>query len=177
VVKSGPSCRNSLPATSKWALLGLRMELNQINEVINRDKPGDRCSRMQGHSAEPEDRDRPSSSNNHRGHRDQPDHGRQERAAHQVEPAIQEGKSNLAGLKQTFTERLPDIKTMQARLAAPRERARRPGEAGNRTAAAAPDHSHAAEGGQSANAEEACKTSRLKSQATQVRIQATTNGY
>jgi uncharacterized protein involved in exopolysaccharide biosynthesis len=32
--------------------------------------------------------------------------------------AIQDGKSNLAGMLQTFTEDYPDIKTMQARLAA-----------------------------------------------------------
>jgi len=68
--------------------------------------------------------------------------------------AIQDGKSNLAGLKQSFTEDYPDIKTLEARLAALEKERDDMEQQEIERAATFPGHLRAAEGRESANAEE-----------------------
>jgi succinoglycan biosynthesis transport protein ExoP len=103
-----------LPANIQ-ALQGLRMELNQINEAINRDNQ----EKMFQESTLQSLKNQTSfiSSNLEDTVGGQTTAVKNERLI-RLNQAIQEGKSNLAGLKQTFTEDYPDIKTMQARLAA-----------------------------------------------------------
>jgi polysaccharide chain length determinant protein (PEP-CTERM system associated) len=101
-----------LPANIQ-SLQGLRMELNQINEAINRDNQDKMFqeSTLQGlknqgafivNNLEDTVGGQATAVKNERLIR--------------LNQAIQEGKSNLAGLKQTFTDDYPDIKTMEARL-------------------------------------------------------------
>jgi polysaccharide chain length determinant protein (PEP-CTERM system associated) len=103
-----------LPANIQ-ALQGLRMELNQINEAINRDNQEKMFeeSTLQGLKNQTSF----ISNNLEDTVGGQTTAVKNERLI-RLNQAIQEGKSNLAGLKQTFTEDYPDIKTMQARLAA-----------------------------------------------------------
>jgi polysaccharide chain length determinant protein (PEP-CTERM system associated) len=102
-----------LPANIQ-SLQGHRMELNQIDEAINRDNQDKMFeeSTLQGL------KNQMSFINN----TDQTVGGQtvavQNERLIRLNQAIQDGKSNLAGLKQTFTEDYPDIKTMEARLAA-----------------------------------------------------------
>jgi uncharacterized protein involved in exopolysaccharide biosynthesis len=103
-----------LPANVQ-ALQGLRMELNQINEAINRDNQDKmflestlQSLKNQGSFISNNLEDTMTS---------QTTAVKNERLI-RLNQAIQEGKSNLAGLKQTFTEDHPDIKTLQARLGA-----------------------------------------------------------
>ncbi|MGA9624358.1 MAG: GNVR domain-containing protein [Bryobacteraceae bacterium] len=103
-----------LPANIQ-SLQGLHMELNQINEAINRDNQDKMFeeSTLQGL------KNQMSFINNNM---EQTVGGQtvavQNERLIRLNQAIQDGKSNLAGLKQTFTEDYPDIKTMEARLAA-----------------------------------------------------------
>ena len=103
-----------LPANIQ-SLQGLRMELNQIDEAINRDNQDKMFeeSTLQGL------KNQMSFINNNM---EQTVGGQtaavQNERLIRLNQAIQDGKSNLAGLKQTFTEDYPDIKTMEARLAA-----------------------------------------------------------
>jgi polysaccharide chain length determinant protein (PEP-CTERM system associated) len=103
-----------LPANVQ-ALQGLRMELNQINEAINRDNQ----EKMFLESTLQSLKNQTSfiSSNLEDTLTSQTTAVKNERLI-RLNQAIQEGKSNLAGLKQTFTEDHPDIKTLQARLGA-----------------------------------------------------------
>jgi polysaccharide chain length determinant protein (PEP-CTERM system associated) len=103
-----------LPANIQ-SLQGLRMELNQINEAINRDNQ----EKMFQESTLQSLKNQTSfiSNNLEDTVGNQTTAVKNERLI-RLNQAIQEGKSNLAGLKQTFTEDYPDIKTMQARLAA-----------------------------------------------------------
>ena len=103
-----------LPANVQ-ALQGLRMELNQINEAINRDNQ----DKMFLESTLQSLKNQTSfiSSNLEDTLTSQTTAVKNERLI-RLNQAIQEGKSNLAGLKQTFTEDHPDIKTLQARLGA-----------------------------------------------------------
>jgi polysaccharide chain length determinant protein (PEP-CTERM system associated) len=103
-----------LPANIQ-ASQGLRMELNQINEAINRDNQEKMFeeSTLQGLKNQTSF----ISNNLEDTVGNQTTAVKNERLI-RLNQAIQEGKSNLAGLKQTFTEDYPDIKTMEARLAA-----------------------------------------------------------
>lgn len=103
-----------LPANIQ-ALQGLRMELNQINEAVNRDNQ----EKMFLESTLQSLKNQTSfiSNNLEDTFTSQTSAVKNERLI-RLNQAIQDGKSNLAGLKQTFTEDYPDIKTMQARLAA-----------------------------------------------------------
>jgi polysaccharide chain length determinant protein (PEP-CTERM system associated) len=103
-----------LPANIQ-ASQGLRMELNQINEAINRDNQEKMFeeSTLQGLKNQTSF----ISNNLEDTVGGQTTAVKNERLI-RLNQAIQEGKSNLAGLKQTFTEDYPDIKTMEARLAA-----------------------------------------------------------
>ena len=103
-----------LPANVQ-ALQGLRMELNQINEAINRDNQ----EKMFLESTLQSLKNQTAfiSSNLEDTLTSQTSAVKNERLI-RLNQAIQEGKSNLAGLKQTFTEDHPDIKTLQARLGA-----------------------------------------------------------
>jgi capsular polysaccharide biosynthesis protein len=101
--------------TNIQALQGLRMELNQINEAISRDNQ----EKMFQESALQSLKNQMSfiSNNMEETVGNQTAAVKNERLI-RLNQAIQDGKSNLAGLKQSFTEDYPDIKTMQARLAA-----------------------------------------------------------
>jgi|ERR1035437_2341865 succinoglycan biosynthesis transport protein ExoP len=101
-----------LPANIQ-SLQGLRMELNQINEAINRDNQ----EKMFQESTLQSLKNQTSfiSDNLEDTTGSQTTAVKNERLI-RLNQAIQEGKSNLAGLKQTFTEDYPDIKTLQARL-------------------------------------------------------------
>jgi succinoglycan biosynthesis transport protein ExoP len=103
-----------LPANIQ-SLQGLRMELNQINEAINRDNQEKMFqeSTLQGLKNQTSF----ISNNLEDTVGSQTTAVKNERLI-RLNQAIQDGKSNLAGLKQTFTEDYPDIKTMEARLAA-----------------------------------------------------------
>jgi polysaccharide chain length determinant protein (PEP-CTERM system associated) len=103
-----------LPANVQ-ALQGLRMELNQINEAINRDNQ----EKMFLESTLQSLKNQTGfiTSNLEDTMTSQTAAVKNERLI-RLNQAIQEGKSNLAGLKQTFTEDHPDIKTLQARLGA-----------------------------------------------------------
>jgi polysaccharide chain length determinant protein (PEP-CTERM system associated) len=103
-----------LPANIQ-ALQGLRMELNQINEAINRDNQ----EKMFQESTLQSLKNQTSfiSNNLEDAVGSQTTAVKNERLI-RLNQAIQDGKSNLAGLEQTFTGDYPDIKTMQARLAA-----------------------------------------------------------
>jgi polysaccharide chain length determinant protein (PEP-CTERM system associated) len=110
--------QNRLPEqlpTNIQNLQGLRMELNQIDEAINRDNQDKMFeeSTLQGL------KNQASFIN---GNMEQTVGGQtvavQNERLIRLNQAIQDGNSNLAGLKQTFTEDYPDIKTMEARLAA-----------------------------------------------------------
>jgi uncharacterized protein involved in exopolysaccharide biosynthesis len=103
-----------LPANIQ-ALQGLRMELNQINEAINRDNQ----EKMFQESTLQSLKNQFSyiSSNLEDTVGSQTTAVKNERLI-RLNQAIQDGKSNLAGLKQSFTEDYPDIKTLEARLAA-----------------------------------------------------------
>ena len=96
-------------------LQGLRMELNQINEAINRDNQ----EKMFQESTLQSLKNQVSfiSNNLEDTVGSQTTAVKNERLI-RLNQAIQDGRSNLAGLKQTFTEDYPDIKTMEARLAA-----------------------------------------------------------
>ena len=96
-------------------LQGLRMELSQINEAISRDNQ----EKMFQESALQSLKNQMSFISNNL----EDTVGNQTAAVKnerliRLNQAIQDGKSNLAGLKQSFTEDYPDIKTIQARLAA-----------------------------------------------------------
>jgi polysaccharide chain length determinant protein (PEP-CTERM system associated) len=100
--------------TNIQALQGLRMELSQINEAISRDNQ----EKMFQESALQSLKNQMSFISNNL----EDTVGNQTAAVKnerliRLNQAIQDGKSNLAGLKQSFTEDYPDIKTMQARLA------------------------------------------------------------
>jgi capsular polysaccharide biosynthesis protein len=103
-----------LPANIQ-SLQGLRMEVNQIDEAINRDNQDKMFeeSTLQGLKNQTSF----ISNNLEDTVGGQTTAVKNERLI-RLNQAIQEGKSNLAGLKQTFTEDYPDIKTMEARLAA-----------------------------------------------------------
>jgi polysaccharide chain length determinant protein (PEP-CTERM system associated) len=103
-----------LPANIQ-SLQGLRMELNQLNEAINRDNQ----EKMFQESTLQSLKNQTSfiSNNLEDTVTNQTTAVKNERLI-RLNQAIQDGKSNLAGLKQTFTEDYPDIKTMQARLSA-----------------------------------------------------------
>jgi succinoglycan biosynthesis transport protein ExoP len=103
-----------LPANIQ-SLQGLRMELNQINEAINRDNQDKMFeeSTLQGLKNQTSF----INSNMEQTVGGQTVAVQNERLI-RLNQAIQDGNSNLAGLKQTFTEDYPDIKTMEARLAA-----------------------------------------------------------
>jgi polysaccharide chain length determinant protein (PEP-CTERM system associated) len=103
-----------LPANVQ-ALQGLRMELNQINEAINRDNQ----DKMFLESTLQSLKNQTSfiSNNLEETITSQTTAVKNERLM-RLNQAIQEGKSNLAALKQTFTEDHPDIKTLEARLGA-----------------------------------------------------------
>jgi len=103
-----------LPANIQ-SLQGLRMELNQINEAINRDNQ----EKMFQESTLQSLKNQASFITNNL----EDTVGNQTTAVKnerliRLNQAIQDTKSNLAALKQSFTEDYPDIKTMQARLAA-----------------------------------------------------------
>ena len=108
------SLPEQLPANIQ-TLQGLRMERNQIDEAINRDNQDKMFeeSTLQGL------KNQMSFINNNI---EQTVGGQtvavQNERLIRLNQAIQDGKSNLAGLKQTFTEDYPDIKIMEARLAA-----------------------------------------------------------
>ena len=97
------------------SLQGLRMELNQINEAISRDNQ----EKMFQESTLQSLKNQTSfiSNNLEDTVGNQTTAVKNERLI-RLNQAIQDGKSNLAGLKQSFTEDYPDIKTIQARLAA-----------------------------------------------------------
>jgi polysaccharide chain length determinant protein (PEP-CTERM system associated) len=103
-----------LPANIQ-SLQGLRMELNQINEAINRDNQEKMFeeSTLQGLKNQTSF----ISNNLEDTVGNQTTAVKNERLI-RLNQAIQEGNSNLAGLKQKFTEDYPDIKTMEAQLAA-----------------------------------------------------------
>jgi succinoglycan biosynthesis transport protein ExoP len=103
-----------LPANIQ-SLQGLRMEVNQIDEAINRDNQDKMFeeSTLQGLKNQTSF----ISNNLEDTVGSQTTAVKNERLI-RLNQAIQEGNSNLAGLKQTFTEDYPDIKTMEARLAA-----------------------------------------------------------
>jgi polysaccharide chain length determinant protein (PEP-CTERM system associated) len=103
-----------LPANIQ-SLQGLRMEVNQIDEAINRDNQDKMFeeSTLQGLKNQTSF----ISNNLEDTVGNQTTAVKNERLI-RLNQAIQEGNSNLAGLKQTFTEDYPDIKTMEARLAA-----------------------------------------------------------
>ena len=103
-----------LPANIQ-TLQGLRMELNQINEAINRDNQ----EKMFQESTLQSLKNQTSfiNSNLEDTVGGQTTAVKNERLI-RLNQAIQEATSNLAGLKQTFTEDYPDIKTLQARLGA-----------------------------------------------------------
>ena len=103
-----------LPANIQ-SLQGLRMELNQINEAINRDNQ----EKMFQESTLQSLKNQTSfiSNNLEDTVGGQTTAVKNERLI-RLNQAIQEARSNLAGLKQTFTEDYPDIKTLQARLGA-----------------------------------------------------------
>jgi polysaccharide biosynthesis transport protein len=103
-----------LPANIQ-SLQGLRMELNQINEAINRDNQEKMFeeSTLQGLKNQTSF----ISNNLEDTVGGQTAAVKNERLI-RLNQAIQDRKSNLAGLKQTFTEDYPDIKTMEAQLAA-----------------------------------------------------------
>ena len=103
-----------LPANIQ-ASQGLRMELNQINEAINRDNQEKMFeeSTLQGLKNQTSF----ISNNLEDTVGNQTTAVKNERLI-RLNQAIQEGNSNLAGLKQKFTEDYPDIKTMEAQLAA-----------------------------------------------------------
>ena len=103
-----------LPANIQ-SLQGLRMELNQISEAISRDNQ----EKMFQESTLQSLKNQTSFITNNL----EDTVGNQTTAVKnerliRLNQAIQDGKSNLAGLKQSFTEDYPDIKTIQARLAA-----------------------------------------------------------
>ena len=102
-----------LPANIQ-ALQGLRMEINQLNDVINRDSQEKMFqeSTLQGLKNQSSF----ISNNLEDTAGGQTTAVKNERLI-RLNQAIQDGKSNLAGLLQTFTEDYPDIKTLQARLA------------------------------------------------------------
>jgi succinoglycan biosynthesis transport protein ExoP len=102
-----------LPANIQ-SLQGLRMELNQIDEAINRDNQDKMFeeSTLQGLKNQTSF----ISNNLEDTVGSQTTAVKNERLI-RLNQAIQDGRSNLAGLKQTFTEDYPDIKTMEARLA------------------------------------------------------------
>ena len=103
-----------LPANIQ-SLQGLRMELNQINEAINRDNQEKMFQESTLQSLKNQTTFITNNLEDTVGN--QTTAVKNERLI-RLNQAIQEGKSNLAGLKQTFTEDYPDIKTMEARLAA-----------------------------------------------------------
>jgi polysaccharide chain length determinant protein (PEP-CTERM system associated) len=103
-----------LPANIQ-SLQGLRMELNQLNEAVNRDNQ----EKMFQETTLQSLKNQMSFITNNL----EDSVGNQTAAVKnerliRLNQAIQDGKSNLAGLKQSFTEDYPDIKTMEARLAA-----------------------------------------------------------
>jgi polysaccharide chain length determinant protein (PEP-CTERM system associated) len=103
-----------LPANIQ-AVQGLRMELNQINEAINRDNQ----EKMFQESTMQSLKNQASfiSNNLEDTVGSQTTAVKNERLI-RLNQAIQDGKSNLAALMQSFTADYPDIKAMQARLAA-----------------------------------------------------------
>ena len=103
-----------LPANIQ-SLQGLRMEVNQIDEAINRDNQDKMFeeSTLQGLKNQTSF----ISNNLEDTVGNQTTAVKNERLI-RLNQAIQEGNSNLAGLKQKFTEDYPDIKTMEAQLAA-----------------------------------------------------------
>jgi polysaccharide chain length determinant protein (PEP-CTERM system associated) len=101
-----------LPANIQ-SLQGLRMELNQINEAINRDNQEKMFEESTLQSLKNQTAFINSNLEDTVG--GQTTAVKNERLI-RLNQAIQEGNSNLAGLKQTFTEDYPDIKTLQARL-------------------------------------------------------------
>ncbi|MGA2267979.1 MAG: GNVR domain-containing protein [Bryobacteraceae bacterium] len=103
-----------LPANIQ-ALQGLRMELNQMNEAINRDNQ----EKMFQESTLQSLKNQASfiSNNLEDTVTNQTTAVKNERLI-RLNQAIQDAKSNLAGLRQSFTDDYPDIKTFQARLAA-----------------------------------------------------------
>jgi polysaccharide chain length determinant protein (PEP-CTERM system associated) len=103
-----------LPANIQ-ALQGLRMELNQINEAINRDNQDKMFQESTLQSLK--------NQANFISNNLEDTVGSQSTAVKnerliRLNQAIQEGKSSLAGLMQSFTADYPDIKTLQARLGA-----------------------------------------------------------
>ncbi len=106
------SLPEQLPANIQ-ALQGLRMEFNQISEAISRDNQ----EKMFQESTLQSLKNQTSfiSSNLEDTVGGQTTAVKNERLI-RLNQAIQDGKSNLAGLKQSFTEDYPDIKTLQARL-------------------------------------------------------------
>jgi uncharacterized protein involved in exopolysaccharide biosynthesis len=87
--------------------------------------------------------------------------------------AIQEANSNLAGLKQTFTEDYPDIKTLQARLGALEKERDELEKQENEQAAAAPAEP-APRKTTNPQMQKSLQDAQAQTAATQVRIQATT---
>ncbi len=100
--------------TNIQALQGLRMELNQVNEAINRDNQEKMFQESTLQSLKNQASFISNNLENIVG--SQSTAVKNERLM-RLNQAIQDGKSNLAGLMQTFTEDYPDIKTLQARLA------------------------------------------------------------
>jgi polysaccharide chain length determinant protein (PEP-CTERM system associated) len=103
-----------LPANIQ-ALQGLRMELNQFNEAINRNNQEKMFSETTLQSLK--NQANFISNNLDDTVTSQTVAVKNERLI-RLNQAIQEARSTLAGLKQSFTDDYPDIKTFQARLAA-----------------------------------------------------------
>src|SRR5664280_958981 len=158
-----------LPANVQ-ALQGLRMELNQINEAINRDNQ----EKMFQESTLQSLKNQTSfiSNNLEDTMTSQTTAVKNERLI-RLNQAIQDGKSNLAGLKQTFTEDYPDIKTIQARLAA-LEKERDDLEKLETAQAAAAPAAPAVRRVSNPQMQKSLQDVQAQTSATQVRIQATT---
>jgi len=156
-----------LPANIQ-SLQGLRMELNQINEAINRDNQEKMFeeSTLQGLKNQTSF----ISNNLEDTVGGQTTAVKNERLI-RLNQAIQDAKSNLAALKQTFTEDYPDIKTMEARLAAlEKERDDLEKQETDQAATAEPTPRKAA----NPQMQKSLQDVQAQIGATQVRIQATT---
>ena len=156
-----------LPANIQ-SLQGLRMELNQINEAINRDNQEKMFeeSTLQGLKNQTSF----ISNNLEDTVGGQTTAVKNERLI-RLNQAIQDAKSNLAALKQTFTEDYPDIKTMEARLAAlEKERDDLQKQEVDQAATAEPTPRKAA----NPQMQKSLQDVQAQIGATQVRIQATT---
>jgi polysaccharide chain length determinant protein (PEP-CTERM system associated) len=158
-----------LPANIQ-SLQGLRMELNQINEAINRDNQ----AKMFEESTLQSLKNQTSfiNSNLEDVASGQTTAVKNERLM-RLNQAIQEANSNLAGLKQTFTEDYPDIKTLQARLGALEKERDELEKQENEQAAAAPAEP-APRKTTNPQMQKSLQDAQAQTAATQVRIQATT---